>query len=136
MELQLRRSDMLARLLGVTAAFVSFSASLARAEEPTLDWSEQQISKLPSGEVPVRLFNGQDLAGWDGQVGKYFNVVEGAIVGKNAKDNAPPASTYLVTKRPYRNFRLIFESMLAESEMHSGIALWGKPVERMGDPFS
>jgi CubicO group peptidase (beta-lactamase class C family) len=41
-----------------------------------------------------------------------------------------------VTKRKFRNFRLIFESKLVTSEMHSGIALWGKTVEKSGDPFS
>lgn len=127
---------MFVRPLGVIAVFASLSAGLALAQEPMPDWSAEQIAKLPAGETAVRLFNGQDLTGWEGQAEKYFSVKEGAIVGKNDKEHAPGASTYLVTKKPYRNFRLIFESMLAESEMHSGIALWGKPVERMGDPFS
>jgi hypothetical protein len=33
------------------------------------DWSEDQVPKLPSGEKPVRLFNGKDLAGWEGHIG-------------------------------------------------------------------
>jgi hypothetical protein len=100
------------------------------------DWSEEQIARLPASEKPVRLFNGKDLSGWDGQKDKYFTVQDGMIVAKNDAGNAPKASTYLVTEKKYRNFRLIFESKLVTSEMHSGIALWGKPVERMGDPFS
>ncbi|MBI3464961.1 MAG: serine hydrolase, partial [Planctomycetes bacterium] len=100
------------------------------------DWSEEQISRLPAGERPARLFNGKDLAGWEGQIGKYFSVEQGVIVGRNNKENAPQASTYLLTKQKYRNFRLIFESKLVNSEMHSGIALWGKAVEKAEDPFS
>ena len=52
------------------------------------------------------------------------------------EQNAPKASTYLVTKKKYRNFRLIFEAKLVTSNMHSGIAMWGKPVEKKGDPYS
>src|SRR3990172_7236177 len=43
---------------------------------------------------------------------------------------------YLVRQKKYRNFRLIFESKLVTSEMHSGIALWGQTVEKSGDPYS
>ncbi|MFO1021913.1 MAG: DUF1080 domain-containing protein [Planctomycetales bacterium] len=100
------------------------------------DWSEQQIPKLPKSEKAIRLFNGFDLSGWEGQTGKYFHVDNGIIVGKNSQENAPKSSTYLVTDRRYRNFRLIFESKLVTSEMHSGIALWGQTVERNGDPYS
>ena len=91
---------------------------------------------MPASEKPVSLFNGKDLTGWQGQTEKYFSVADGIIIAKNNADNAPKASTYLVTKEKYRNFRLIFEAKLVTSEMHSGIALWGKTVEKQGDPFS
>jgi hypothetical protein len=100
------------------------------------DWSTQQIAKLPTSEKPIHLFNGVDLSNWEGQIGKYFSVENGAIVGRNTKDDGPKASTYLVTPQKYRNFRLLFEGRLVTSEMHSGIALWGKTVEKQGDPFS
>ncbi len=100
------------------------------------DWSDEQVSKLPSGEQPVHLFNGKDLTGWEGYIGKYFSVEKGAIVGKNDKDNPPKASTYLLTKQKYRNLRLIFESRLVTSEMHSGIAVWGKVIEKEAGPFT
>jgi hypothetical protein len=106
------------------------------AEDTPASWSEQQVAKLPKSETPIRLFNGKDLEGWDGQTTKYFKVDNGEIVARNEKENAPKASTYLVTKKKYRNLRLIFESKLVESEMHSGIALWGKTVEKAGDAFS
>jgi CubicO group peptidase (beta-lactamase class C family) len=100
------------------------------------DWSEEQVSKLPSGETPVRLFSGKDLSGWEGHIGKYFSVENGVIVGKNTQENAPKASTYLLTKQKFRNFRLIFESRLVTSEMHSGISLWGKAIEKEEGPFT
>lgn len=108
------------------------------ASQPALaaDWSEEQISKLPSAEKPLRLFNGKDLAGWEGHIGKYFAVEKGVIVGKNDQANAPKASTYLMTKQKFRNFRLIFESQLVASEMHSGISLWGKAIEKEEGPFT
>ena len=100
------------------------------------EWSEQHIVNLPKSEKAIRLFNGKDTTGWEGQTEKYFSVNSGIIVAKNDKGNAPDASTYLVTKKKYRNFRLIFESKLVTSEMHSGIALWGRTVEKSGDPYS
>lgn len=127
---------MVLRSVRIVLVLLLLPAGLLRGEEKASDWSEQQVSKLPSSEKPIRLFNGKDLDGWEGQKGKYFNVQDGIIVAKNSKENAPAASTYLVTKQKYRNFRLIFESKLVESEMHSGIALWGQNVEKSGDPFS
>jgi hypothetical protein len=110
--------------------------SAVAAEQAASDWSEQQISKLPATEKPIHLFNGTDLSGWEGQTAKYFSVDDREIVGRNTQENAPVASTYLVTKDKYRNFRLIFEAKLVSGETHSGIALWGKTVEKAGDPYS
>lgn len=93
------------------------------------DWSSSV--KFPEGEKPVKLFNGKDLEGWEGNTGeggtqKYFTVKDGMIVARNEKENAPKVSNYLFSKKKYSNFRLVFEGKLAESSMHSGIALWGK----------
>lgn len=115
---------------------ILFTLTLAVSQSLAADWSEEQIAKLPKGEMPVKLFNGKNLDGWEGHTPKYFNVVEGVIVGKNEEGNAPKSSTYLLTKKPYRNFRLICESKLVTSEMHSGIALWGKKIEKDEGPFT
>src|SRR5207247_5871980 len=93
---------------------------------PGADWSSSV--KFPASEKPVRLFNGKDFEGWEGNTGeggtqKYFTVKDGVIVGRNEKENAPKVSNYLLTKKSYRNFRLIFEGKLAESPMHTGIAI-------------
>jgi hypothetical protein len=125
------------RRFGSVALILAFGICPAFAADRTeTDWSAQQVSKLPKSENPIRLFDGSDLSGWNGQTGKYFSVENGIIVGRNTKENAPQASTYLVTKSKYRNFRLIFEAKLVTSEMHSGIALWGTTVEKSGDPYS
>jgi hypothetical protein len=47
-----------------------------------------------------------------------------------------PVSTYLLTKRKFSDFRLVFEFKLAESEMHSGVALWGRVAPDRGDPYT
>ena len=121
-----------ARLVRIVVATLLCSANSAAAG----DWSEEQISRLPAGETPVRLFNGKDLSGWEGHTGRYFNVEDGIIVGRNAQENAPKSSTYLLTTQKYRNFRLIFESRLLTSEMHSGIAFWGKTIVKDEGPFT
>jgi hypothetical protein len=121
----------------VPFAFCAIAASRIDGDDAvSADWSSQQIAKLPASEKPVHLFNGVDLSNWEGQIGKYFSVENGAIVGRNTMENGPAFSTYLVTPQKYRNFRLIFEARLVTSEMHSGIALWGKTVEKGGDAYS
>jgi hypothetical protein len=115
----------------LTLLFTFGAATMFAAEE---DWSASV--KFPEQEKPVKLFNGKDLAGWVGH-DKYFSVKEGVIVAKNTKENAPKVSNYLLTKRTdYKNFRLVFEGKLAESEMHSGIAIWGKQHEVDGEKIS
>lgn len=112
------------------------TCTFAQEKSVSVDWSESQVSKLPNTEKAIRLFDGKSLTGWKGQTEKYFSVKDGMIIAKNSAENAPKASTYLVTEKNYRNFRLIFEAKLVESEMHSGISLWGKNVEKENDPYS
>ncbi len=118
------------------ASFAAVLLILAARVTLAAGWSEEQIPRLPQGEEAVRLFNGNDLAGWEGHIGKYFTVENGVIVGKNTLQNAPKSSTYLLTTKKYRNFRLIFESRLVTSEMHSGISFWGKVIEKDEGPFT
>jgi len=81
----------------------------------------------------IRLFNGRDLAGWTGHA-KYWTVQDGMILGKNT--DPVPVSTYLLTERKFSDFRLVFDFMLAQSEMHSGIAMWGRVATEKGDPYT
>ena len=99
------------------------------------NWAE--TVKLPKGERAVPLFNGRDLAGWEGQTDKYFSVVEGMI--RAANDDAVPASTYLFTKENYRNFRLLFEVTQTRSPRHStthsAVAALGERIMEGTDPY-
>jgi hypothetical protein len=71
----------------------------------------------------IKLFDGTDLDGWEGYK-DLWSVQDGEIVGKNTKPLK--YSTYLFTKRKFSDFRLVFSAKLVQSEMHSGVALWGR----------
>jgi len=81
----------------------------------------------------IKLFNGKDLAGWSGDP-KYWSVVDGVIVGKNSDE--VKVSTYLATDHKFTDFRLLATVKLVTSEMHSGIAMWGRVAPDKGDPFT
>jgi hypothetical protein len=78
-----------------------------------------------------RLFDGKTLNGWAGHF-KHWSVDNGEIVGKNTEP--VPVSTYLLTEKNYTDFRLTAKVKLVESEMHSGIAFWGRVATEQGDP--
>lgn len=81
----------------------------------------------------IQLFNGRNLDGWRGHE-KYWSVKNGAIVAKNL--HPIKISTYLLTDRVFSDFRLLATVKLVRSEMHSGIALWGRVAPEKGDPFT
>jgi hypothetical protein len=81
----------------------------------------------------IDLFNGKDLTGWEGHE-KYWSVKDGVIIGQNTEN--VPVSTYLLTKRKFTDFRLVFDFKLAKSEMHSGIAMWGRVAPEQKDPYT
>ena len=105
-------------------------------------WSAAADDKKAPPVVPPRtgkqekieLFNGKDLTGWEGHE-KYWSVKDGVIIGKNTEP--VPVSTYLLTKRKFSDFRLVFEFKLAPgSEMHSGVALWGRVAPEQKDKYT
>jgi len=110
--------------------------STAAAPAAAGDWAAGV--KLPPEEQAraVRLFNGRDTEGWEGHIDPYWSIDGGEIVGRNTEANAPQVSTYLLTKKPYRNLRLLLESKLVTSEMHSGVAIWGKKFDKDGEASS
>ncbi|MSR59991.1 MAG: DUF1080 domain-containing protein [Planctomycetaceae bacterium] len=81
----------------------------------------------------IKLFNGKDLKGWEGR-SDLWSVKEGVIVAKNTDPIA--VSTYLLTERKFSDFRLTCQAKLVESEMHSGIAIWGKKFEKDAEKMS
>jgi hypothetical protein len=81
----------------------------------------------------IQLFNGKDKEGWIGH-DKHWSVQNGAIVGKNIEP--VPFSTYLLTTRKFSDFRLTATVKLVKSEMHSGIALWGRIAPEQKDDYT
>ena len=88
----------------------------AKAETPL-------VKPLEGKSETVKLFDGKTLDGWEGYE-DLWSVKDGVIVAKNT--DPVKVSTYLLTKEKYTDFRLTFSSKLVESEMHSGVAFWGK----------
>ncbi len=81
----------------------------------------------------LKLFNGKNLDGWMGHK-SLWSVEDGVIVGNNTKP--VKVSTYLLTKRKFTDFRLVFAAKLVQSEMHSGVALWGRNAPEHGDKYT
>jgi hypothetical protein len=118
--------------VGALLALVALAAGSLAA--PAQDKKEPPVVPPRKGErETIQLFNGKDLTGWEGHE-KYWSVKDGVIVGKNTDE--VKVSTYLLTKRKFSDFRLVFEFKLAESEMHSGIAMWGRVAPEKGDPYT
>ena len=133
----------------VTRGLLWASHKLDKDGEPLgdikLSASESKLASDWAGSVSlppqergrdVRLFNGLDFEGWEGQIDRYWSIENAEIVGRNSADNSPKVSTYLLTKKSYHNFRLLFEGKLVTSEMHSGVAIWGKKFEKNGESAS
>lgn len=106
--------------------------------------ADKQTSKVEAKPAPVippkqgtsetiKLFNGKDLDGWEGHP-HLWSVKDGVIVAKSTEPIK--VSTYLLTKRKFSDFRLTCEVKLVQSEMHSGIAMWGRVAPEMKDPFT
>ncbi|HEV3205216.1 MAG TPA: DUF1080 domain-containing protein [Gemmataceae bacterium] len=105
----------------------------------TLAWSadDKKLAKEPPVVPPkqgksetIPLFNGKDLDGWEGHA-DLWSAKDGVIVAKNT--GPIKVSTYLLTKKNYSDFRLSATVKLVESEMHSGIAFWGRRAPEQGD---
>jgi hypothetical protein len=90
-----------------------------------------QVPPRQGQSETIKLFNGTNLDGWEGDP-NLWSVQDGVIVAKNTKPIA--VSTYLLTKRHFSDFRLLATVKLVQSEMHSGIALWGRKIPQSAIP--
>lgn len=125
----MRRFMMWNLLMSLVLAFV-LSATLPLAAQ------KKDAPVVPPREgksETIKLFNGKDLEGWEGN-DKLWSVKDGVIVGKNTEP--VKVSTYLLTKRKFTDFRLKLAAKLAQSEMHSGVAFWGRQAPDKGDPHT
>ncbi len=122
----IRLCALLPALAGGLVVAGAISEALAQTSNPA------PVVPPRSGQSEtIRLFDGKSLDGWAGHF-KHWSVDGGEIVGKNT---APvPVSTYLLTEKNYTDFRLTAKVKLVESEMHSGIAFWGRVATEQGDP--
>jgi hypothetical protein len=118
-------------------ALVGFVPTLFLLTAPAIGQDKKAdppiVPPLKGKTETIAIFNGKDLSGWEGHE-KYWSVKDGVIIGKNTEN--VPVSTYLLTKQKFSDFRLVFDFKLAQSEMHSGIAMWGKVAPDKGDPYT
>src|SRR4051812_14121914 len=116
----------MSRPLAILFCTLAISCSLPALNATTGDQADWAATvKLPAEEKAVKLFNGKDLTGWEGQIDKYWSVEKGAIKATNK--GSVPVSTYLFTTKNYRDFRLLLEIKQMRgkdfSTMHSAVAL-------------
>jgi hypothetical protein len=107
--------------LALVALGAAVTATLAADKEPPKKAPE--IKPREGKSETFDLFDGKTLKGWKGYE-DLWSVKEGEIVGKN--DEEIKVSTYLLTEKKFTDFRLLATVKLVKSEMHSGIAFWGK----------
>lgn len=91
------------------------------------------VEPLKGKSETIKLFNGKDLEGWEGNT-DLWSVKDKIIVAKSTDE--VKVSTYLLTKRKFTDFRLTARVKLVESEMHSGIAFWGRVAPEKGDKYT
>jgi hypothetical protein len=121
------------RVLAVTA-LLALVAAAPRGADKSKDKTEPVVVPPRTGNSEkIHLFNGKDLSGWEGHE-KLWSVDNGEIVGKNADEIK--VSTYLLTKQKFTDFRLTARVKLVKSEMHSGIAFWGRNATEKGDRYT
>ena len=120
------------------AASLALTLLLCSAAVPADDKAKPKkeapiVPPLTGKSETIKLFNGKDLDGWVGHT-DLWSVKDGVIVAKS-KDPVK-VSTYLLTKQKYSDFRLISKVKLVESEMHSGIAFWGRIAPEQKDDYT
>jgi hypothetical protein len=123
-------------LLAVMLSFCVPSVANAQEKKSREKKAAKAATVVPPREgksETVKLFNGTNLEGWEGHE-HLWSVKDGVIVAKNT--DPIKVSTYLLTKKKYSDFRLLATVKLVESEMHSGIAMWGRVAPDRGDKYT
>jgi hypothetical protein len=122
----------IAPLLASLTCSIVWLALVASAASRAADDTKRVPPREGKSET-IELFNGKDLSGWVGHK-HHWSVKEGVIVGKNTEP--VKVSTYLLTERKFTDFRLLATVKLVQSEMHSGIAMWGRLAPEQKDEFT
>ncbi len=116
----------------LTVALFVTTAGLATADDNNKK-DAPVVPPLKGESETIQLFNGKDLAGWEGHE-DLWSVQDGVIVAKNTKPIK--VSTYLLTKKKFTDFRITCTVKLVQSEMHSGVAFWGRNAPEHGDKYT
>jgi hypothetical protein len=126
--------------LGIAAFSLAIASEYSPAGQDKGKEKAQAAKKEQSVVAPKRgksevisLFNGKNFDGWEGNE-KLWSHKDGVIIAKNTEPI--PVSTYLLTKRRFTDFRLTLTAKLVESEMHSGVAFWGRVAPEKGDKYT
>jgi 3-keto-disaccharide hydrolase len=118
----------------LVSAAVGLSAVLAAGAQKKPVKEAPVLPPREGKSETLTLFNGKDLEGWEGHKA-LWSVRDGAIVGHNLEPR--DISTYLLTKRKFSDFRLTATVKLGpQSEMHSGIAFWGRVAPEKGNKYT
>lgn len=107
--------------------------------QSTVEFRRLDLAQPAAGPSPF--FNGKDLTGWEG-LAEYWKVQDGALYGRH---NGLKFSTFLCSKRKYKDFELQFRVKLSEGG-NSGVQIRSKihdlahfavtgPQCDMGGPF-
>ena len=136
----MRRLSMRVPLLAAAAAVLWMlvqGAPLPAGKDQEKPKKEQpkapEIAPKSGVSEVISLFNGKDFDGWEGHK-ELWSIKDGVIIAKNTQPIK--VSTYLQTKRKFTDFRLTANVKLVESEMHSGIAFWGRNAPEHGDKYT
>jgi hypothetical protein len=105
--------------LGAILAAVLAASVAGAADAPPLPAADKD------GWIP--LFNGKDLAGWDGDP-TIWSVADGCIVGKKEKVDT---NTFLIYKRPFSDFTLEAKCLMIKGPgaNNSGIQYRSKVID-------
>jgi Domain of Unknown Function (DUF1080) len=118
--------------LALTLPLIAVLASTAADDKQGKDKAPVVPPRTGKSEQIVP-FNGKNLDGWIGNE-DLWSVDGDEIVGKNTQE--VKVSTYLLTKQSFSDFRFIGKVKLVQSEMHSGIAFWGRNAPEKGDKYT
>ncbi len=73
------------------------------------------------------MFNGKDLAGWDGLAG-FWTVKDGAISGAETKEHPAP-QTFLIYEKPFSDFEMHYKYKFATRDGNSGLQFRSKVLD-------
>lgn len=92
---------------------------------------EKTKTTIPAADADgwISLFNGKDLAGWEGLEG-YWSVVDGAIQGSETKENSKQTNLILLCSKDnpekFANFEIRYSFKWVTPDGNSGMQIRGK----------